>query len=147
MANMRVAAVALSLAAGMVLPAAAAVQVSGAWARATAPGQDEGAVYLSVTSTTADRLTAVSSPDAGMAMLHETTQMGGMSSMQDMDGVALPPGKTVTFAPHGMHIMLMDLKHPLTAGSVIGIDLTFEKAGTVHAQVPVEKTTATGPQG
>jgi len=147
MANMRVAAVALLLAAGVVLPAAAAVQVSGAWARATAPGQDEGAVYLSMTSPAADRLTGVSSPDAGMAMLHITTQTGGMSGMQDMDGVSLPPGKTVTFAPHGMHIMLMDLKHPLTAGSVIGVDLTFQKAGTVHAQVKVEKITATGPQG
>ena len=123
------------------------VVVTGAWARATLPHQDTGVVYMILRSATPNLLAGVSSQEAGMAMLHKDTQEGGMEGMADVDSVTLPANQPVVFAPHGMHIMLMDLKHPLTAGSVIGVDLTFQKAGTVHAQVKVEKITATGPQG
>jgi copper(I)-binding protein len=123
------------------------VQVTGAWARATAPGQNTGVAYLTITSREADRLVALSSPDAAMAMLHATTQTGGMSGMEDMDSVAVPAGGTVRLAPRGMHVMLMDLKHPLAAGSQIGLDLHFAKAGAVHVQVPVQPIGAAGPPG
>ncbi len=138
----------LVLLAGSVRPAwAQAVQVRGAWARATAPGQDTGVVYLSMTSPVADRLVAVSSPDAGMAMLHATTESGGMSGMTDVDGVAVPAGGTVKLVPHGMHVMLMDLKHGLVAGTEIGLDLKFAKAGVLHVHVPVQPIGAAGPPG
>ncbi len=127
--------------------ARAQIQVSGTWARATAPQQSEGAIYLTITSASPDRLTGVASADAAETMLHKTTAMGGMSGMTDMDMVDLPAGKPVRFAPHGMHIMLMGLKHPLVAGSHIGLDLMFQKAGTVHASVPVQPITADGPPG
>lgn len=123
------------------------VEITGAWARATAPGQDTGVVYLTITSRAADRLVALSSPEAGMAMLHATTQAGGMSGMADVDGVDVPAGEMVRLAPHGMHVMLMDLKHGLVAGGQIGLDLTFAKAGVVHVRVPVQPIGAAGPPG
>ncbi len=132
----------------LLLAAAAQAQitVTGAWARASAPGQDDGAVYLSITSPTADRLTAAASPESDMAMLHRTVRQGAMSSMQDMAGLDIPAGKTVALSPHGTHLMLMGLKHPLKPGQAVSVDLTFAKAGTVHVNAPVEPLGATGPR-
>jgi len=123
------------------------VSVSGAWARATAPGQTDGVAYMTLESKAADRLTGAASPDADMAMLHSTTQQGDMSGMQDMDGLDMPAGQKVTLAPHGMHLMLMGLKHPLVAGEKLDLELDFAKAGKLHVTVPVQPLGASGPPG
>ena len=128
-------------------PRPAPVQVTGAWARATAPGQNSGAVYLTITAAAADRLLSAASPDAHAAMLHQTTHMGAMSGMADMASAPIPAGGTLAFTPGGAHIMLMGLPHALRAGSRIGLDLTFAHAGTVHVSVPVQPITAAGPPG
>ena len=121
------------------------VQVSGAWARAPAPLQDQAAVYATLTSAKGDRLTGVSSPDASRAMLHLSTSQNGMSGMTEMDGLALPPGQKVTLAPHGLHVMLTGLKRPLVAGGRVSLVLTFQHAGRIVADVPVLPIGAAGP--
>jgi copper(I)-binding protein len=126
--------------------AAGPVTVSGAWARATLPHQDEGVAYLTLQSAAGDTLTSVASPEAGMVMLHATTEKNGMSDMQDMDSLKLPAGQAVTLAPGGMHLMLMDLKHPLKAGDSLHLSLTFAKSGNEDVVVPVLPVHATGPQ-
>jgi len=123
------------------------VTVSGAWARATAPGQTTGAVYMSLTSPRDDALTGIASPQADMAMLHKTVHEGHMTDMEDMDALQLPAGKKVTLAPHGMHVMLMGLKSPLKAGETVSLDLNFLNSGTEHITVPVEPLGASGPPG
>ena len=120
-------------------------QVSSAWARATAPGQTEGAVYLTLASHTAERLVSASSPDAETAMLHRTTEAGGVAGMEPADGLDLPAGQPVTLAPHGLHLMLTGLKHPLVAGSYITVALTFRQSGTATYNVAVVPIGATGP--
>ncbi len=121
------------------------VQITGAWARATAPGQDSGAAYLKVTVTNPDTLLSASSPNAKSAMLHQTTHTGGMSAMSDMQAIPIPAGGTFAFAPGGAHIMLTGLQHGLLAGTRFQLDLTFAHAGIVHVSVPVEPITASGP--
>jgi periplasmic copper chaperone A len=44
-----------------------------------------------------------------------------------------------------MHIMLIGLKKPLTAGQSFPLTLTFAKAGTRTVEVAVEKIGAEGP--
>ena len=65
--------------------------------------------------------------------------------MQDMDALALQPGRAVTLQPRGMHVMLMGLKHPLAAGGTVELDLTFEHAGRVVVQAPVLPIGSPGP--
>ncbi len=125
----------------------APVSVTGAWARATAPGQQAGAGYFTVTSKVADRLTGVASPDAKDAMLHRSTSKGGMAGMEDMDGLILQPGRPVRLQPRGMHVMLMGLKHPLVAGGTVEMDLAFEHAGRVVVSAPVLPIGSPGPGG
>ncbi len=126
---------------------AAPVEVSGAWARATAPGQTDGVVYMVLKSGVDDRLMGATSAEAKMAMLHSTTQDGGMSGMADVDGVDLPAHKDVALAPHGLHLMLMGLKHPLVAGEKLKLELDFSKAGKMQVMVPVLPLGTAGPPG
>ena len=120
-------------------------QVSATWARATGPGQTTGAVYLTLTSNSAERLVSATSPDADMVMLHRSTEAGGMAGMQDVDGLDLPAGRPVTLAPRGLHLMMTGLKHPLVAGSYVPLALTFKLAGSATFNVPVVPIGANGP--
>jgi copper(I)-binding protein len=125
--------------------AAPPISITDAWARASLPHQTDTAAYMTLTSRRGDTLTGVESSDAGMVMLHQTTTKGGMSDMSDMDSVALPAGKNVAFAPGGMHLMVMDVKHPLVAGDTLHLVLHFTHAGNVAENVPVLPANATGP--
>jgi copper(I)-binding protein len=86
---------------------AAPVSVTCAWARASLPHQDATAAYMTLNSAAGDTLNGAESGAAGMVMLHQTTTTGGMSDMSDMDSLVLPAGKSVSFAPGGMHIMVI----------------------------------------
>jgi copper(I)-binding protein len=120
------------------------VTITGAWARATLPHQDNTAVYMTLQSQGGDLLAGVSSPEAGMAMLHKNTMHGSMESMDDMESVKLPAHQPVVFAPKGMHIMLMDLKHALKPGDTVHVQLQLAH-GTQDVDVPVRPITAHGP--
>jgi periplasmic copper chaperone A len=134
------------LAATAAAHAAPLVAVSDGWARATLPHQDEGVAYLTLRSAGGDTLTGVDSPAAGMVMLHQSTQKNGVAGMEDMDSLVLPPGKAVTLAPGGMHLMLMDVKQSLKAGDTLHLSLHFSKAGDVSVDVPVLPVSVTGPR-
>jgi periplasmic copper chaperone A len=127
--------------------AAPPVSISNAWARASLPHQTSTAAYLTLQSAGGDLLTGIDSTDADMVMLHQTTTMGGMSNMSDMDSLTLPPGKPVSLAPGGTHLMIMDMKHPIAAGGKLHLILHFSRAGAVKCDVPVLAANATGPLG
>jgi copper(I)-binding protein len=63
-------------------------------------------------------------------------------------GLELPAGKTVELKPGGLHIMLMDLKAPVTADSTVPITLTLQDAkgqqSTLDLQLPVKAMAASG---
>jgi copper(I)-binding protein len=117
----------------------AQISVSDAWARATAPGADVGAIYLTIENKSGapDRLLSVASPAAGSAMVHQTIEESGVSTMREADG-SIAPGATLNMKPGGSHIMLMGLKGPLKEGNTIGVTLTFEKTGEVKTTAKVQ---------
>lgn len=123
------------------------IQVEQPWARATPGMAKSAAVYLTVVDhgTVADTLTGVSTPVAGMAMIHETTVENGVSKMRMLDGVRLDPQSPVTLKPGGMHVMLTELKSPLRAGATFPLTLTFAKAAPVTVTVKVMAVGAAGP--
>ncbi|HEX3953052.1 MAG TPA: copper chaperone PCu(A)C, partial [Stellaceae bacterium] len=65
------------------------VEIKDAWARATPGGAANGAAYLTVQSTAADRLTGVSTPVAKKAELHIMTMDNGIMKMRQLDGIDL----------------------------------------------------------
>jgi copper(I)-binding protein len=125
--------------------AAGTMVVSQAWARATPPGIDVAAGYLTMENRgrQADTLLSISSPIADSAGLHQTTTVNGMSNMRMAESVVLAPGQTLRAEPRGLHVMLMGLKKPLVKGTKVPLVLTFRNAGTVTVQVDILATDAT----
>jgi periplasmic copper chaperone A len=125
--------------------------ITKAWSRATPGGAKVGGGYLTVTNngSAADRLTGGYSDVTGKVEVHEMSMGdGGVMTMRHLeDGLTVPPGKTVTLAPGGIHLMLLDLKTPLRQGQPVAITLDFEKAGPVKVVFDVLGVGAQGPAG
>jgi copper(I)-binding protein len=123
-----------------------AVRAEQPWARATAPRQTVGGVYVTLTSPVDDRLLGVSSPVAGHAEVHEMTMNGDVMRMRELaDGLKLPAGQAVALTPGGLHVMLGGLQKPLVAGQVIPVQLRFEHAPPLDLQVRVAPVGAQAP--
>ncbi len=118
------------------------VTVKDAWVRAPAPGQKVAGAYMELVSRTDLALTAVASPVAASAELHNTSVEEGVMRMRPVARIELPPGKPVKLAPGGLHIMLIDVKQPLKPGDKVPLTLTVQRADfsnrsviTVQAEV------------
>jgi|HubBroStandDraft_1064217.scaffolds.fasta_scaffold113719_2 copper(I)-binding protein len=123
------------------------IQIDHVWSRAAMAGHT-GVVYLTITDTgPADTLTGVATPVAAMAGLHETVNDNGVMKMRPVASLPITPGKSVTLAPGGFHIMLMDLKQPLKEGDSFPVTFSFAKAGQVTATATVEKAGAAAVPG
>jgi len=139
------AAVAIGLLAGTV-GAADAPTAQDAWARATPPGSETAAVYLTIRGGRAtDRLESARTPRAAMAHLHTVEESGGMMRMRAVDTLSIPAGKDVTLAPQGLHLMLMGIDRPLLAGEHFQVTLHFARGGDLVVDVQVVPATAAGP--
>ena len=129
---------------------AADIQVEGAWARATAPGQDSGMIDLSITSKQAASLVGVSSPAAGSVALHSMTHEGGMMKMNEVKSIELPAGKPVVLGLSGYHLMLNGLKAPLKAGESVPFTLNIKVVNKgvvkIEAKAEVKPLTGTAPK-
>jgi hypothetical protein len=120
-----------------------------AWTRATPGGAKVGGGYLTIENkgATPDKLTGGSSAIAGKVEVHEMAMDNGVMKMRPLkEGLAIPPGKSVTLAPGGYHLMLMDLKAPLKSGDKVPVRLTFEKAGEVNVTFDVQGIGSTSGQ-
>jgi len=116
------------------------------WAR-TGPASGNSAAYMLMTNTSqvADRIIAVSSPDAEEAAIHDTKiDSKNVATMHPASRVDLDPGVPLVFEPGGLHIMLRGLKHALKEGDQVTILLTFQHAGTLRVKVPVGELAADG---
>ena len=117
---------------------AAAITVSDAWAPATPPGARTAAVYLTLANRGgADRLLRAESDAAATVEFHTHVHRNGMMRMTELPTVDLPADATLTFRPHGDHLMLIDLAAPLVPGDRVTIALQFRDAGRVVFEAEV----------
>ncbi len=105
-----------------------AVEISGAWARATPPGQDVGAAYMNLKSDRAAQLIGAGTPIADSVEFHEMSMNNGVMKMRMLETMPLPAGKIVKLTPGGFHLMLFDLKKQLIPGESFEIELTLKDA-------------------
>jgi len=109
-------------------------------ARATAPGASVGAGYLTIMNMgeQEDLLMRVDAPFAGHTEIHEIKMDGDVAKMRPLQsGLKIPAGESVNLAPGGLHIMFMDLQHPLKAGNTHTIALHFKYHGEVSVLLTV----------
>ena len=115
------------------------INIGHPYARATASGQTTGGGFLKLENGGADdKLLSASAAVSSAVELHVMTMEGDVMRMRQVDGIALPAGKTVELKPGGLHIMFVGLKAPLKAGDTFPLKLKFEKAGEVEVMVKVE---------
>jgi copper(I)-binding protein len=109
------------------------------WSRPTPPVATVGAVYFTITNLgrKADRLIAITTPVAAKVEMHESRKVHGMIQMRAVTSIECLPGQTVKSEPGGLHVMLLNLTHPLAAGTQFPLMMRFRDAGTVTAIVRV----------
>jgi copper(I)-binding protein len=122
--------------------------ITQAWSRATPNGAKVAGGYLTIQNKgpASDRMVGVSSDVAGKVDVHEMAMNNGVMKMRPLDrGLTIEAGKTVSLAPGGYHLMLMNLRRPLLQGDTVPIALQFEKAGKVTLSLAVQGVGAQGP--
>src|SRR5271165_2723982 len=150
----RLQALALALAlAGAAAPALAQefkagdITIDKAWARATPKGAEVGAGYFVVHNNGAapDTLTG-GLADFATVEIHEMKTEGGVMKMAEMkNGLNIPAHGTVRLAPGGYHVMFTHLTKPLVKGEKVVATFTFEHAGPVTVEFPVQAVGASAP--
>ena len=116
------------------------------YARPTPPGARSGGAYFTIENSgaQADRLLRVTTTAASSAEIHSMTMDGNVMRMRAVESVEIPPHGTTALKPGAYHVMLLDLKQPLTVGETVPLTLTFEKAGVVNVPARVEAAGSAG---
>lgn len=113
----------------------AAVDVQGAWARATVQGQKATGAFMKLTAKENAKLVSASSPVAGVVEIHEMKMEENVMKMRAIPSLDLPAGKAVELKPGGYHVMLMDLKEPLKKETTVPITLVLKDDKGVESKV------------
>jgi copper(I)-binding protein len=123
-----------------VVPAWAAEQsapvlvVENAWIRKPPPGLDSVALYFTARNPLKRDLFIVGATSslAASAMIHESSTGDGQSRMRMQDNVKIPPGKTLAFAPEGLHVMLTGVTKALEVGDKVPVTLELDHGGMIE---------------
>ena len=79
------------------------------------------------------------SPAARTVELHSHIEEDGMFKMRQIDRIDVPAGTQVRLQPGGLHVMLIDLQAPLSAGDTVSLTLVFEGGYTRDFDLPVRE--------
>ena len=63
---------------------------------------------------------------------------GVMRMVEVEDGIAVPAGETHALKRGGDHVMFMGLNQPFVDGETITVTLTFEQAGDMTVEIPID---------
>ena len=127
------------------------LEVKSPWVRGTVAGQKATGAFMELRSPAGTTIVGASSNAAGITEIHEMKMDGGVMKMKAAPRLDLPAGKTVSLAPGGYHVMLMDLKQPLKKGDIVTITLQLEGANkkpeSLDIKAEVRDLAATAPAG
>jgi hypothetical protein len=119
-------------------PSAAALTLDSGWAKA---GSGMTAVFGTVVNHAAEPVTIVGGSSSWAATVEVHTMVkqpdGSMKMTKMKDGLAIPAGGSAALAPGADHIMLIDLKAPLTNGEQVTIVMATAGGASFEWTVPV----------
>ncbi|WP_191488534.1 copper chaperone PCu(A)C [Pseudomonas sp. FEN] len=120
------------------VPAFAQTSVEDAWVRATVAGQPSTGAFMRITSSDDGKLLEAKSPVAKIVQIHQSKMENDVMSMQPVDFVPLPAGRTVAIEPEGYHVMLIDLLGQVKEGDEVPLTLMVENAKGVKQSIEVK---------
>ena len=108
-----------------VVAQAAPFDVTDPWFRALPGKLPAGGYFTAQNNSRHDvAITGVSSDACGMLMIHQSSNKGGMSSMDMMPKVTVPAGGQIRFAPGGYHLMCEQPKMKIGAKVPVVLQLS-----------------------
>ena len=114
------------------------VTVSNAWIR-WLPAALPAAGYVTLRNSGDQPVTLVqaSTPDYGMTMFHASRNQQGVEQMVPIDSVRVAPHSQLSFAPEGLHIMLMQPTRAIQPGDYVMLTLRFADGQSLQARFEV----------
>jgi copper(I)-binding protein len=105
------------------------LEVRDVWIREAPPVAKSHAAYMELVNNGDTKVDIISvlADDYGMVMLHKTVEKNGMTTMEHVDNLVIPPHASVRLQPGALHIMLMSPKRKLKAGDTVKITLVFDR--------------------
>ena len=108
--------------------------------RATPPGAGAGGGFVTLTNhgDGDDMLIGATSPVTERVEIHIMEMDGDVMRMAPLPGgIELPAGGSVTLAPGGLHLMLMELDSPIVEGEPVPVTLEFQHAEPMEIELRV----------
>ena len=93
--------------------------------------------YFTLNSDSNGKLVSVAAAHFARAEMHESKMEGGAMTMSQVDAVPIAPGKPITFAPGGYHVMLFDMDGSLKPGDTTDLTATLDNGAKVNAKAKV----------
>lgn len=116
------------------------------WSRPAQAGMN-GVGFFTVVNAgkTPVTLKSVETAAAGKVEIHQSSTANGVMSMRRQDnGVVIPAGGQVAFAPGGYHLMLLSLKAAQAQGQKVPITLVFGDGRKVQVDLAVQLAPPSG---
>ncbi|MDO9525072.1 MAG: copper chaperone PCu(A)C [Gemmobacter sp.] len=118
------------------------LHIDDAYMRTSGNMATSGAAFMVIENNTSadDRIVSASSDVAERVELHTHKQdaNGVMQMLEVPEGFVIPANGAHALERGGDHVMFLGLKSPLAHGDVVTVTLTFEKAGAMEVQIPVD---------
>ena len=124
------------------------VVIEDAWSRASIGTSRPGVAYMTLQNNGAEPVvvTGLRTNLAMMPMIHaSTTDAQGVTRMSHMEEVEIKAGEAVALEPGGLHVMLMDLQHPMVEGESYALSVIFADGTEATVEVPILGIAARGP--
>ncbi len=129
--------------------AAADLEVSNPWVRGTVSAQKATGAFMQLSSKGGVSLVGVGSPAANIVEIHEMVMDNNVMKMRALPRLEVEAGKVLELKPGSYHVMLIDLKKPLSKGEIVPITLQVEgkdrKVEAVEVKAEVRELTARAP--
>ena len=121
--------------------AGGSLDAEGAWIPLAPGGLKVHVAYMTIVNhvATDKHIIGADSPDYERVELHRSIIMDGVTSMEAVEEVKVPPHGRVEFAPTGLHFMLLGPKRPQALGTRIAIVLHLSSGETVHVSAVVRR--------
>lgn len=140
-----------ALSSGQMAAAADAIRIEDPYARVMGASAKSGAVFLTLLnhSVEDDLLIAVKTDAADRAELHTHIQdaNGVMQMIEVKEGFPIAGMEMHVLDRGGDHIMLLGLTRAIKPGDILTLTLTFERAGDMTIEVPVDNDRAPAAMG
>lgn len=114
--------------------ASAQIQVVDPWVRGTVVGQQATGAFMTLLASEEITLIGASSPAASQVEIHHMIKENDIMRMRAIPELKLHAQTPTILAPGGYHLMLFDIKQPLTKQQAISLTLRFRKRNGIVTQ-------------